>query len=390
MKYHNLARSFAGLLFLSFTSFAQITAIEGVVKGTDGKPVQGAMIMIVRTDIKGNYKVKTDKKGHYIYNGLPLGTYDLSCQIDGKDVDKTSGVKTHPGDPIPVDFDLSKAAAQGGGGGSKQSAMQDALASGQISKDLERQLSPEQKKQLEDQIKKREGDIKKNAALNEAYNAGKTALDAGQYDAAVENFNKAAEIADTDNNKLAVYSNLADAYAKMAKTKTGADFDAAMQKCVETYGKALALKPDDAGMHNNYGLALAQAKKFTEAQAELEKAAQLEPAGAGKYYYNLGATEINNGQNEPAAEAFKKAIAAVPPYPDAYYQYGVTLVAKAAIGADGKVTPVPGTVEAFQKYLELAPNGQFAQQAKDMLTTLGSSIETQYKNPDAAKKKTKK
>ena len=102
-----------------------------------------------------------------------------------------------------------------------------------------------------------------------------------------------------------------------------------MQKCVETYGKALALKPDDAGMHNNYGLALAQAKKFTEAQAELEKAAQLEPAGAGKYYYNLGATEINNGQNEPAAEAFKKAIAAVPPYPDAYYQYGVTLVAKA-------------------------------------------------------------
>ena len=146
MKFRNLARSFAGLLFLAFTSFAQITAIEGVVKGTDGKPVQGAMIQIVRTDIKGNYKVKTDKKGHYIYNGLPLGTYDLSCEIDGKDVDKTSGVKTHPGDPIPVDFDLSKAAAQGGGGGSKQSAMQDALASGQISKDLERQLSPEQKK----------------------------------------------------------------------------------------------------------------------------------------------------------------------------------------------------------------------------------------------------
>ena len=55
------------------------------------------------------------------------------------------------------------------------------------------------------------------------------------------------------------------------------------------------------------------------------------------------------------------------------------------------MTPVPGTVEAFQKYLELAPNGQFAQQAKDMLTTLGSSIETQYQNPNAAKTaKTKK
>jgi Tfp pilus assembly protein PilF len=163
-----------------------------------------------------------------------------------------------------------------------------------------------------------------------------------------------------------------------------------MEKCVEAYGKALALKPDDAGMHNNYGLALAQAKKYAEAQAELEKAAQLEPAGAGKYYYNLGATEINSGQNEPAGAAFKKATEATPPYPDAFFQYGVTLVAKASIAADGKVTPVPGTVEAFQKYLELAPTGQFAQQAKEMLVTLGGSIETQYQNPNAKKAPSKK
>jgi len=385
MRFCNLAASSAGLLFLAFTSFAQITAIEGVVKDTDGKPLQGATIQIVRTDIKGNYRVKTDKKGHYIYNGLPMGTYNLSCEVDGKEIDKVANVKTHPGDPLVMDFDLKKAAAQSG----SKSSMSDALQTGQISKDLERQLSPEQKRQLEEQIKKREGDIKKNAALNEAYNAGKTALDANQFDVAVENFNKAAELADTDNNRLAVYSNLADAYAKLAKNKTGADFDATMQKCVETYVKALALKPDDAGMHNNYGLALAQARKFAEAQAELEKAAQLEPAGSGKYYYNLGALEINAGQNEPAAEAFKKAIAATPPYPDAFYQYGLTLVAKAQI-VDGKVTPVPGTLEAFQKYLELAPSGQFAQEAKDMLKTLGGGVETSYQNPDAQKKKNKK
>jgi len=387
MKYRNLAASCAGLLLLAFTSFAQITAIEGVVKGTDGKPVQGAVINIVRTDIKGNYKVKTDKKGHYIYNGLPMGTYNLSCEVDGKEIDKVSNVRTRPGDPLQMDFDAKKTQAEGG---SKQAAMQQALQSGEISKDLERQLTPEQKKQLEEQMKKREADIKKNAALNEAYNQGKTALDAGQFQQAVDAFTKAADIADTDNNKLAVYSNLADAYAKLAKTKTGPEFDDAMQKCVETYGKALALKPDDAGMHNNYGLALAQAKKYTEAQAELEKAAQLDPAQAGKYYYNLGATEINAGQTEPAAAAFKKAIDSTPPYADAYYQYAVTLVSKAAIGADGKVTPAPGTVEAFQKYLEVAPNGPFAQQAKDMLATLGSSVDLNYKNPDSGKKKTKK
>jgi tetratricopeptide (TPR) repeat protein len=264
------------------------------------------------------------------------------------------------------------------------------METGQLSKDQERQMSPEQKKQFEEQMKKREADMKKNAALNEAYNAGKAAMDAGNFQVAVDSFNKAAEIADTDNNKLAVYSNLADAYGKLAKTKTGADFDAAMAKCIETYSKALALKPDDAGMHNNYGLALAQAKKFSEAQAELEKAAQLDPTQAGKYYYNLGATEINAGQTDPAAAAFKKAMESTPPYTDAFYQYAVTLVSKAQIGSDGKVTPAPGTVEAFEKYLELAPNGPFAQQAKDMMATLGTSVDVKYKNPDAGKTAPKK
>ncbi|HUB34077.1 MAG TPA: carboxypeptidase regulatory-like domain-containing protein [Bryobacteraceae bacterium] len=386
MKFRNLAANSVGLLFLACTAFAQITAIEGVVKDPDGKPVQGAVVNIVRTDIKGNYHVKTDKKGHYIYNGLPMGTYNLSCEVNGKEIDKVNNVKTRPGDPLEMNFDMKKAAAESS---AQQQAMQQAMQSGQLSKDQERSMTPEQKKQFEEAMKKREADMKKNAALNEAYNAGKAALDAKQYDQAVDSFNKAAELADTDNNRLAVYSNLADAYTKLASTKTGAEFDADMQKSLDTYAKAVALKPDDAGMHNNYGLALAKAKKFTEAQAELEKAAQLDPSGAGKYYYNLGATEINAGQTEPAGAAFQKAIAATPPYPDAYYQYGVVLVSKAAIGADGKVTPAPGTVEAFQKYLELAPNGQFAAQAQDMIKTLGGSIETQYKNPDAGKKKKK-
>jgi len=225
--------------------------------------------------------------------------------------------------------------------------------------------------------------MKKNAALNQAFGDGKTALDNKQYDVAVDNLTKASEI---DPNQLAVWSNLAEAYKGLASTKTGPDADAAMQKCLDAYAKALAVKPDDAGIHNNYALALAKAKKFPEAQAELENAAKLDPPQAGKYYYNLGALEVNGGQSDAALEAFKKAIECTPPYLDAYYQYGVLLVAQAKI-VDGKITPVPGTAEAFQKYLELAPTGQWAQSAKDMLATLGSSISTGYQNPSAPKKK---
>ena len=43
-------------------------------------------------------------------------------------------------------------------------------------------------------------------------------------------------------------------------------------------------------------------------QAELKKAADLDPANGGKYYYNLGAILVNSGQNDAAGEAFKKAI----------------------------------------------------------------------------------
>ena len=64
MKFCNLAAGCAGTLFFAFTSFAQITALEGVVKGVDGKLVPNATIQILRKDMKGAYKVKTDKKGH--------------------------------------------------------------------------------------------------------------------------------------------------------------------------------------------------------------------------------------------------------------------------------------------------------------------------------------
>ena len=107
----------------------------------------------------------------------------------------------------------------------------------------------------------------------------------------------------------------------------------------------------------------------------MEKAAQLEPANACKYYYNVGALYTNAGQVDPAIDTFKKAITADPNCADAYYQTGVNLMAKVSTTPDGKMVPVPGTTEAFQKYLSLKPDGPYAQSSKDMLTTLGSTVD---------------
>src|SRR5581483_6893686 len=95
-------------------SWAQIAAIEGDVKGADGQMVKGAQILIERQDMKGTYKgAKTDKKGHYIYNGLPFpGTYNVSVMVDGQKVDERNNVRTQLGDPVQINFDLKQAAEQ--------------------------------------------------------------------------------------------------------------------------------------------------------------------------------------------------------------------------------------------------------------------------------------
>jgi len=379
MKYRNVALPALGILFCAVAGFAQTSSMEGNVKGEDGQPLKGALIKIERIDIKGNYPVKTDKKGHYYYGGLPLGTYKITLVVDGKDIDFVNNVRTRLGDPVVNDFDMQALAK-------KRHAMNQAAETGQLSKDQERGMSAADKAAFDKANKEREKVMAKNKALNEAFNGGKQALEAKQYDVAIAQFNKAAELAP---DQSVVWANLGDAEIAMAKTKTGAEHDDALAKGMEAYQKTLTIKPDDAGVHNNYALALAQAKKFDEAQAELAKAAQLDPPNAGKYYYNLGALLVNNNQTDQAGEAFKKAIEADPNYADAQYQYGIMLIGKAKLGDDGKYQPVPGTREAFEKYLQLKPDGPFAESAKSMLATLGGSVDTSYQNP-AAQKKTKK
>jgi len=372
---------FLAVPFLLFTgaAFAQITAIEGDVKGADGQPVKGAQILIEREDMKGTYKgAKTDKKGHYIYNGLPIGTYTVSVIVDGKTADSVNKVRTKLGDPTPINFDLASKVAQ-------SQAMQKAAETGSLTKEQERGMTKEQKEAYEKRAKENAEAIKKNKELNDAFNTGKEAMVAKNYDAAVQAFDKATQ---ADPSQHVIWGQLAEAYIELGNTKTGADQQAAYDKGLEAYNKAIALKPDDAAYHNNYALALVKGKKITEAQAELTKAAELDPTNAGKYYYNLGAVLVNVGQNDAAAEAFKKAIGTDPNYADAHYQFAITQMAKATIDKDGKIQPPAGTIEELQKYLELKPDGPYAQSAKEMLQTLGGSIQTTYVNPNAPKKTT--
>ena len=128
-----------------------------------------------------------------------------------------------------------------------------------------------------------------------------------------------------------------------------------------------------------------RAKKTDEAVATYEKAAQIDPSAAAQSYFNIGAVYTNAGKADQANVAFDKCIAADPTRAEAYYQKGLNLLGKATLQGDKTVAP-PGTAEAFQKYLELSPTGPNAQSAKDLLASLGSSVETSFGKKKPPKK----
>jgi len=367
------------LILFSSSAFSQMGSVKGKVSGEDGKPIENAVIKIVRNDIKGSYQTKTNRSGEYFHAGLPAGratNYTVTLEMGGKDIDFRQGVSVPLSDTVSVDFDLALK--------KKQDA---AMAAGQLTDAQTRGLSDEQREEIEKVMKERAAQLAKNKELSEAFNQGMEAMKANQFQAAVDAFTKAAEV---DPKQNAVWGQLAEACSSLAQQKTGAEQQDLLTKSIEAFQKAMELKPDDAAYHNNYALVLVRAKRLPEAQASLEKAAQLDPTNAGKYYYNLGAVMMNTGQMDSAGDAFKKAISLTPNYAAAWYQYGLYLLGKAQIAPDGKIQPPEGTREALQEYLKLEPTGPNAADAKQILGSLDASIETQYNNPDSKRKPSSK
>jgi len=239
-------------------------------------------------------------------------------------------------------------------------------------------MTKEQRAEYEKKLKEQEEAMAKDKALQDAFNTGMEAKNAKNYPVAIENFEKASTMAPTQH---VVWAQLAESYISFSDTKTGAEQQTAVDKGIAAYGKAVEIKVDDPNYHNNYALALAKGKKLDQAQAELTKAAQLDPPQAGKYYYNLGAVYVNTQQGEAAEAAFKKAIELDPTYADAYYQLGLVLIGRATVGADQKMVAPPGTTEALQKYLSLKPDGPNAEGAKALLESLGSTVQTTFERP---------
>ena len=158
---------------------------------------------------------------------------------------------------------------------------------------------------------------------------------------------------------------------------------------VAAYQKAVALdsaeaKPNVTGLAADYyqlGNALIAQGKTDDAIAAFGNAAKTDPSKAGVYYKNSAAVLYNAGQMDGALDAANKAIAADPNAADAYFIKGQALVTKSTVDPKtNKLTAPEGCVEAYQKFLALAPNDPKVPQVKQVLASLGETIDTSYTN----------
>ena len=364
LKYLRFSLILIGLLASAGLCLGQTGSITGKVIDPAGQPMQGALIKIERMDIRGNYKVKTKKKGDYFHAGLPLGRYIVTLEIDGSMVDRVRGVRVGMGDPTEVSFDLVKKEA--------------AKKTGPTPEDIAT-MTPEERKAYEAALMKRQQQIGKNKALNDAFASGMVGLQTKNFAGAVQGLSKAAEL---DSTQHVVFANLGDAQSQLALTKTGADRTKLYEDSISSYNKAIELDATNAAYHNNMGLVMIRAGQEEEGQLKLAEAAMLDPVNGAKFYFNLGAVMVNTGNVQGAIDAFRSATETDPNYSMAYYQLGMALVGMAETKEDGSVVPAPGTIEAFQRYIELEPVGDYTQSAQGMLTGLTSQVETSYEDPN--------
>ena len=344
------------LLFLAAAVSAWSQATNARIKGTitaGGKPLPDVQVVLTSRDNGRKFKFKTDKNGQFSQYGVPFGPYD-------EEVFNASGEAIFK-KPIQIiaeagttENDVSVDVSSGGAGQPTVSKEELERLKGEREKALGEnaliaQLNPAL--QAKDWATA-EPILQKLIAMNPArwdyqQALGNAQLSLNKYDDAVATFEKAIPLAEAAKN---------DPKGDPAKAKSAV-----------------------AQMLTNEGNAYLKLKKNDKAVESYTKAAAMDP-NPGTAYFNLCATQYNSGNTQGALAACDKAIQADPNRADAYFIKGSLMLGDSKQDKEGKLQAPPGTSEALNKYLELAPDGPHAGDVKAMLQAIGAKIETSYKD----------
>ena len=333
---------------------AQNTAkVHGHVNDPLGTALSGVQVKLSTDGQTTKYAFTTDENGDYKGSGLAPGTYYFTL-YNKKDqpIDQFRDVIVAAGNDKEQNFDLSRP-------------------------DYIAKMTPEEKKAFEE-AKAANAKISKENSTIKNLNAD---LKKARDDNNNKNYAEAEQIMSRDTVLKPDASVL---WVELGRAQQGqkkfADAATSLQKAIQT--DAASKKPNmdiEAAAENTLGEVLANLGKVPEAQAAYETAVKDDPKDAAMYYGNEAIMMDRLNQVDATVAAADKAIAADPSKPIPYYLKGKALINKATVDKAGKIVAPPGCAEAYQKYLDLDPNGPFSGDAKAILAQLGTKVQTKYK-----------
>jgi tetratricopeptide (TPR) repeat protein len=364
--------------------------IHGHVINPTGQP-QGGGTVGLSTDggLTLKYSFPVDSTGAYS-GEAPAGTYMLVYRAAdtpaGKMVDSIRGIKIVVGVDLAQDDDMSR-------------------------QEYIDKMTSDEKKQLEDLKKANSETLKANALIN-VLNADLkiVAQDKKDIDSA----------STTATQALGATASKADIAAKVEEIKTAkyTDIQSLMTKdtglkadetllwnnlayaqaglkeyddAIATYKKSIDLEsaskkprlPVIAAANAGLGEVYARTGKVPEANAAYDAAAKADPATAGLNLRNEAVIfyQENNGTAQVAAA--DEAIKVDPNQAILYYIKGQGLIQNATVDPKNpsKIVLPPDCTAAYQKYLELAPDGPYASDVASILQQAGEKVPSSYKAP---------
>jgi Carboxypeptidase regulatory-like domain len=92
--------------------WASADALEGTVKGPDGRPIKDAQVRVEAKTGKFAKTITTDAKGQYFCDGLTTGTdYKVTLVVKGSVKASILNTKARAGKPTALNFNLAKGSA---------------------------------------------------------------------------------------------------------------------------------------------------------------------------------------------------------------------------------------------------------------------------------------
>jgi tetratricopeptide (TPR) repeat protein len=398
----------------SLTAVAQVGELRGHVwlKQADGQkvPLADAQIDVFRTDMNAKYNTKTNKKGEFVFAGLPfIGTYTVAASHPTATPNWVPGVKA--GRDIPCEIELTPGngkrltfeeikgagggsanpAATGGGstGGAKESAEDKAKREEMMKKNAEIEAANKKITEANEVI----GRTFK--AGNEALTAAGTASRAGNTEEAVAKYTSAVALYDeglaADAEQPAILTNKAVALkgrgverfnsTVRSKTLDDAGRSAGLQTAKEDFkaaaeaaGKAVTMikalpVPTEATEvqrynGNKYAAMLTYAEsmrlyvsKADGTQAEAGLAAfkdylgvEMDPAKKAKAQLDMAQMLLDAGAADKALTEFQAILSTTPDSPEANLGAGL------AVYATGDKAKFQEAANYLQKFVEVAPD----------------------------------